>query len=1058
MSISLSGSNSISGLGGNDTNFDKVLEQLKHIESTQLRRLESWKSDWNLRYEAFGQVIEQVQAASNMLSSLTSKNNFVTKNVNSSDANILTAVANASAQDVQHSINVTQVASNAIWANTGHVFSSKEDVINDSGSAQQFRFNYAGKDYSINIPNKTSLESFVNLVNNSTENPGIKVSLIQTGSGYVFQVAGKDTGAANDLIIYHANLVGMDATGTQSTWLTNNSLDLSSNVTNPSSYIFDLVLENGTKKSVVVSGDAGVDELERLLEQAAGTGLIEVSIGSDGAMTIDGVQSFSRRLATDKAYTPASTWVGVGDNVTALLNRSGGVADGLLPTDTLTFTMTMDDGTTREFSIAANATGKDLLVQMAQATQGSSSATIGPNASGSWGLHLAGVAGVSCIDSNGNTVDVATRLGISTTAASGRDKNQTFGGTLTASTTLTFDDALLDKRIDGNTDSSATGETLRFTLVGDDGSTRYLEIDGSMTNRQLMAKLQTDFGATADATDPNKLTLAGVKEFKLTTGSMPTGNYSSKLESSISIGTGATGSGTTYDPATQLFYDNGTSLELEKAPDLAYTITLNDGTKVTVTADSGTSMQDVVGKIQDALTTGGYDAEARLVDVNGDPWVDEATSGAAYLELSNVQSVSGPGVKGQVATSDNWSIQRAANARFQVDNWPVEMESETNSVSDVIEGVIFSIQDVGQARISVSTDVTSVEQSIQNFLDAINSVLLTINQLTSYDEDKEVTSNDPDDMGNSNYSSSGLTNQKGGLLMGNYGVQLFESRFTNLITSSPAGFQSRTSANDLLSGDVLATLANMGIKMDTTSTSDTYGLFVIAPDSAIAELQSMDAENYNNMITNNLEAVVDFFCASGSGSSSTADFRYGSHVEGITKAGIYDVEYSVDINGNIEWVKVGGVEATRDESQPGYYYSVASGDARGLSIVIDDLTPDKVHTGEVRIKEGLVQTVNSFLKSELTFNDVKISANSTDQQYKDAIALKSQNGALMVLRDNYKNIMENIDVKIEREQHRISLWESRQKQIFANLETLLAQYSEKQSTLESQLKQLGGND
>ena len=64
----------------------------------------------------------------------------------------------------------------------------------------------------------------------------------------------------------------------------------------------------------------------------------------------------------------------------------------------------------------------------------------------------------------------------------------------------------------------------------------------------------------------------------------------------------------------------------------------------------------------------------------------------------------------------------------------------------------------------------------------------------------------------------------------------------------------------------------------------------------------------------------------------------------------------------------------------------------------------------------------------------------------------------MVLRDNYKNIMENIDVKIEREQHRISLWESRQKQIFANLETLLAQYSEKQSTLESQLKQLGGND
>ncbi|MBQ4566931.1 MAG: flagellar filament capping protein FliD [Desulfovibrio sp.] len=1054
MSISLSGSNSISGLGGNDTNFDKVLEQLKHIESTQLRRLESWKSDWNLRYEAFGQVIEQVQAASNMLSSLTSKNNFVTKNVNSSDANILTAVANASAQDVQHSINVTQVASNAIWANTGHVFSSKEDVINDSGSAQQFRFNYAGKDYSINIPNKTSLESFVNLVNNSTENPGIKVSLIQTGSGYVFQVAGKDTGAANDLIVYHTNLVGMDATGTQSTWLTNNSVDPSANVTNPSSYIFDLVLENGTKKSITVSGKADAAALKQRLEEAAGTGLINVTIGTDGAMTIDGVQSFSRRLATDDAYTPASTWVGVGvgEKLTAKLNAAGGIAEGL--TDTLTFTMTMDDGSKRQFSIAADATGKDLLVQMAQAAQGAGTTNIGPNASGSWGLNLAGVAGVSCTDNNGNTVDVATKMGIETTAASG--VRQTFGGTLTASTTLTFDDAMLNKRIDGK--DSGTGETLRFTLVGlkdpTTGVDRYIEIDGSKTNAELLQMLKNYVG---DTTSTNSVTVNGVKELKLTTGSMATGNYTAKLESSIAIGTGATGTSSGYDPTTQLFYsDDSGKLLLEKAPDLEYTITLNDGAKVTVTAASGTKMEDIISQMETALANTG--ATVELVDANGKAWVDEATSGAAYLEFTNVQSVSGPGVKGQVASSDNWSIQRAANARFQVDNWPVEMESETNSVSDVIEGVIFSIQDVGQARISVSTDVTSVEQSIQNFLDAVNSVLLTINQLTSYDEDKEVTSNDPNDMGNSNYSSSGLTNQKGGLLMGNYGVQLFESRFTSLLTSSPAGFQSRTTADDLLSGDVLATLANMGIKMDTTSTSNTYGLFVIAPDSGIAELKNLDAENYNNMITNNLEAVVDFFCASGSGSSSTADFRYGSHVEGITKAGIYDVEYSVDINGNIEWVKVGGVEATRDESQPGYYYSVASGDARGLSIVIDDLTPDKVHTGEVRIKEGLVQTVNSFLKSELTFNDVKISANSTDQQYKDAIALKSQNGALMVLRDNYKNIMENIDVKIEREQHRISLWESRQKQIFANLETLLAQYSEKQSTLESQLKQLGGND
>ena len=79
---------------------------------------------------------------------------------------------------------------------------------------------------------------------------------------------------------------------------------------------------------------------------------------------------------------------------------------------------------------------------------------------------------------------------------------------------------------------------------------------------------------------------------------------------------------------------------------------------------------------------------------------------------------------------------------------------------------------------------------------------------------------------------------------------------------------------------------------------------------------------------------------------------------------------------------------------------------------------------------------------------------TADQQIADAMALKSQNGALMVLKENYMNVMENIQKSIEKEQYRLNVWESRQKQVFANLETLLSQYSQQQSTLESQLAQL----
>lgn len=1101
MSISISGSNSISGLSGNDTNFDTVLRQLKQIESTQLNRLEAWKSDWKLRYDAFTQIIEQIQAASSMLSQLSNKNNFVTKLVNSTNTNIVSAVANASAQDVQHTISVSQVASNAIWANTGHVFESKNDIINTTGENQYFSYTYAGKRYDFKVPPNTTLDSFVSMINHSADNPGIKVSLIQTGSGYVFQVAGTETGAANDLIIHDSKLVGMDATGSTSTWQTNASLDLGQTMTAPTKYVFDLVLANGTKKTVTVSGDKTPEELCAALENAAGKGVIKASIGEDGTLTVSGVQSISRRTSSDAAYVPASTQVTLAGDLKnnkgefIKLNASGGLAEGLGDDDLITFTMTMDDGTTRTFDIKAGATKRELLIQMAQATQDGSSLNIGLNGSG-WGTTLSGVKDISFVAENGVTLNTSA-LTTKTTDATG--VKDTLGGTVDATTTLTFAKGKLSNRVDGKKEGE-DAEDMVYTLTTASGEVFYLKgLNGAMTNEQLRDAILNGTGLVdgngnpvswADKgievsldEDTGAITMKGIQSFKLTSGAVSPTGYTTSLSATTTIE--ATNNNPGQTSSGNLFFttEDG-DFQLEKTPDLVYSITTNSGVKGTLTLDSGMSMKEVLAALNnpdhagwswtdaDGNSTGApadfavrfTDADGNeYVDVDGNPLALDDIDGPVYLNFGNVQVAKGPGITGQVATSSNWNIQRAANALYQVDNWPIEMESATNQISDVIEGVVFTIQDTGDARLAVSTDITSVEQSIQNFLDAVNSVLLTVNELMKYDETKEVTSNDPNDIGKSNYSASGLTNQKGGLLQGNYGVQLFKSRFSSLLGSSPPGFMSRQSATDILSGDMLASLANLGIKTDTDQNSDTYGLLVIAPGSSIAELQSMDTENYTNMITNNLEAVVDFFCASDTGSSTSTDFRYGSHVEGITKGGNYEVKYWVDDDGNITKVTVGGVEAKRDESQPGYYYSVASGDARGLSLLIDDLTPgEHPPAGEnpmyVRIKQGLVQTTNSFLKDELVFNDVSISANATPQQIADAMELKSKNGALMSLRDNYMTVMENIDAKIAREQRRLDTWESRQKQIFANLETLLKQYAEQQTSLEAQLKQLSGND
>ena len=1021
MGNTISGSNAISNLSGSDTDFDTTLAKLKKIESTQLNRLESWKSDWKLRYDAFDKVITQVSTASSVLANLANKNSFVTKNVTSSDSKIVSAVASASADDVQHTINVTQVASNAIWANTGHVFSSKTDVINTSGASQTFSYSYAGKEYSMAVPANTTLDSFVSMVNSSADNPGIKVSIVQASSGYVFQVAGKSTGAANSLVVHSANLVGMTSTGSTSTWKTDNVLDMSSTVTDPTNFAYDLIMEDGNKFSVKITGNKTNSELAAAINAQVGRSVASID-GSNNLQLTDVKAMYRRDADTQTTFSTPTTKFTVGSSPTTTTL-----------TGDLTVTLNMNDGATtgtRTLTVKAGTTMKDAALQIAQAS-GATSAEMTYNSSGGWDLSLANVEGAtfSFADSGSDSGKISSTVTATATAMGTKVAGSSGTQSFTASTAVTFDSTKLSQALGGT--SPDASKSFTYTIVDSSGTTQSFSLTQDKTYQDLLTKLSS-YGSASG----NTVTLANTESFYLSGGG---------------AGGGMDGLTAKTDAvATIPNMTGGTTLE--SPPGLVYKYTANGGTQQTISLAGGSKMSDIIAAMKAQGLAGS------LVSADGATTIDLQTgtlptSGSYYLKLDNMDSLSGPSITGQVTASSNWNIRAAANAKYTVDNWPVEMESATNSVSNVIEGVVFTIQDKGSASLSVSTDITSVEKSIQNFLDSVNSVLMTINELSKYDEDKEVTTNDPNKTSSKNYSSSQLTAEKGGLLQGNYGVQLFKSRFTSLLNSAPPGFTSRTTASDVLSGDVLANLANLGIKVETDQSSTNYGLLQIAPSSAISELQKMDQSNYEDMINNHLSDVVDFFCSSGTGASTSADFRYGSHISGITKGGSYDVNYSVDASGNITKVTVGGVEATRDTSQPGYYYSVASGDARGLSLQIDNLTPGD-HSGQIRIKEGLVQTVSTFLKGELTFTDVNVTATGTAQQNADAIALKSQNGALMVLKNNYQSIMTNIDKKITQEQTRLDTWEARQKKVFANLETLLKQYNTQKEQLDSQISSL----
>ena len=1047
MATSISGSIYFSGLDGTGNDWAQTLEQLKQIESMNLTRLEAWKSDWNIRYQGFTKIIEAVTTARTELSSLKNRNSFVSKMVSSSKEEFVTGTATADAIDAQHKINVKQVANNAVWANTGHLFKNKTDIINTTDKDIEFKYNYAGKDYSITVPPNTTLDSFINLVNNNNENPGIKASLIQTSGGYYFQIAGKDTGEANSLTIESCGLLGFDDSGIKSIWESNDAIKGDATFTDPSSIAYDFVLRDGKTVTITMDGNSTLQDFVDQVNARIGKGTAEID--SNGDLKFKNVQAVVRRDADntnkDTQYQAGYVRVDAGDY--NAINNDYMIAEN--DKSTISFEIKMKDGSTRTITMSGGDKRKDFITKIAAATGNSANMVLDDN--GDYYLKLNGVESVTPSVSGSGSLPPEFKFTTEAEKLPDPSADSLYSQLTTKGQnykmTLNFTD--LSKQISASADPAQQKE---YMIVKDDGTSQVITLAGNATFDDLKTALIAAGLFTEDPSDPKKLTGDHVMSMTLIAGTDSGSGYTKELTCENTIKFSTMTNATAPSDSTGTHYDQAT---LETPPDLKYTYKGNDGKDASFTLASGSSLTDVVKE----LNTNGVDVELVYTDADG---TEKTISGADVAAGTPLDAgtqytlrikngvLSGPGVEGQVVQSDNWSIQKACNAIYNVDNWPMDLESDSNTITGVIEGVTFNLHDVGEARLTIATDANSVQESIQTFIDTVNNVLATVIAFTKYDENAETTTNDPDNKTDSNYSMSQLTSQKGGILQGNYGVQLFDSRFTSVLTGVPAGYKNMEDKDDPLSGDWVANLANLGIKVCSDETSENYGLLMIGAPSSISGMTTMDQENYTEMLSEHLDSVIDFFCGpSTPGTSDTANFRYASSLNGITKAGTYDVSYTVDAGGNITDVYIGGERATNDSTMGSNYFSVASGDAKGTAIYIDNLEPG-THTGTIRIKTGLIDTVDQFMKAELTYVDTGDSIND------DSIALKSQNGGLMILQANYLDIMESIDVKIEREQDRLEVWEQHQKDKFARLQTLLSQYSNTQAQLQSQLAQLSG--
>ncbi len=206
-----SGNISFSGLG-NGTDFGQLVDGLIDVERNRIRSLESWKQEWTDKVEAFQELNSKMLSMQSTLQGMDTLNEFMSKSVTSSDSAIVSASADSDATESAHSITVNQLAQNKIMSTTSG-FAADDSYVNETGSAQSFAYTYKGTNYTVSIPDSTTLQGMVNAINNDADNPGVRAAIISNGDEKFLQIRGMDLGVEALLVINDADttLAGFSA-------------------------------------------------------------------------------------------------------------------------------------------------------------------------------------------------------------------------------------------------------------------------------------------------------------------------------------------------------------------------------------------------------------------------------------------------------------------------------------------------------------------------------------------------------------------------------------------------------------------------------------------------------------------------------------------------------------------------------------------------------------------------------------------------------------------------------------------------------------------------------
>jgi flagellar hook-associated protein 2 len=318
----------------------------------------------------------------------------------------------------------------------------------------------------------------------------------------------------------------------------------------------------------------------------------------------------------------------------------------------------------------------------------------------------------------------------------------------------------------------------------------------------------------------------------------------------------------------------------------------------------------------------------------------------------------------------------------------------SNTIDDVISGVTLHLHDTtdaGGEEITLTRDIQSVKTKLSAMVTAYNAAVTYIKEKTAYNDELKTA----------------------GILMGNYVVSTIKSQIREPIIAPTSGF-----IEDI---DSFLMPAHIGLEIDKNG------------------MLSFDANVFDEAIAEDYMDVLSIIGADKTGSSDSNDIEfYGAHSD-YTTAGDYMVKVEYDASGDIykAWIKL----STEDDSR--YRVATISGNVitgditfaengnpaypeNGLQVTAPTTgTPSSTIYATVRVKQGFAGAIEDALDR----------------------MLKASSGTIQIDQEHSDDVIKSLQKKIDNEEYRLTIKESRLVARFARLEKTLALIQQQMSLL-----------